>query len=171
MRFIHAADLHLAKPFGRFDADTQAALRTARLDALRRLGDAARAGKAEFILIAGDTFDAEAPPSKVVRRALDLMGEFSDLQWVLLPGNHDSLAAVDLWERMERDKPDNVVLALTPDVIELGDQVAILPAPPAVRNPFSRVINIQFILYHKHKYKSTFIKCRKSANSLILLTY
>ncbi len=135
MRFIHAADLHLAKPFGRFDADTQAALRTARLDALRRLGDAARAGKAEFILIAGDTFDAEAPPSKVVRRALDLMGEFSDLQWVLLPGNHDSLAAVDLWERMERDKPDNVVLALTPDVIELGDQVAILPAPPAVRNP------------------------------------
>lgn len=26
MRFLHTADLHLAKPFGRFDADTQAAL-------------------------------------------------------------------------------------------------------------------------------------------------
>lgn len=135
MRFLHTADLHLAKPFGRFDADTQAALRMARLDALRRLGDAARAGKAEFILIAGDTFDAEAPPSKVVRRALDVMGEFLDLQWVLLPGNHDSLAAVDLWERIERDKPDNVILALTPDIIEIGDHIAILPAPPTVRNP------------------------------------
>jgi len=135
VRFLHTADLHLAKPFGRFDADTQAALRMARLDALRRLGNAARADKAEFILVAGDTFDAEAPPSKVVRRALDLMGEFTDLLWVLLPGNHDSLAAVDLWERIDRDKPDNVILALTPDIIEIGDHVAILPAPPTVRNP------------------------------------
>lgn len=135
MRFLHTADLHLAKPFGRFDVDTQAALRVARLDALRRLGKAARAGKAEFILIAGDTFDAEAPPSKVVRRALDVMAEFADLQWVLLPGNHDSLAAVDLWERIERDKPDNVILGLKSEVIEIGDHIAILPAPPTVRNP------------------------------------
>lgn len=65
MRFLHTADLHLAKPFGRFDADTQAALRMARLDAVRRLGDAARAEKAQLILIAGDTFDAEAPPGPV----------------------------------------------------------------------------------------------------------
>lgn len=135
MRFLHTADIHLAKPFGRFDEDTRAALRVARLDAVRKLGDAARAGKADFILIAGDTFDAEAPPSKVVRRALDIMGEFADLQWVLLPGNHDSLAAVDLWERIERDKPANMILALTPDIIEIGDHVAILPAPPTVRNP------------------------------------
>lgn len=135
MRFLHSADIHLAKPFGRFDEDTRAALRVARLDAVRKLGEAARGHSAEFVLIAGDTFDAEAPPSKVVRRALDVMGEFADLQWVLLPGNHDSLAAVDLWERIERDKPDNVILALTPDIVEIGDHVAILPAPPTVRNP------------------------------------
>ena len=110
-------------------------LRAARLDAVRKLGEAARARSAEFVLIAGDTFDAEAPPSKVVRRALDVMGDFADLQWVLLPGNHDSLAAVDLWERIGRDKPENVILALTPDIIEIGDHIAILPAPPTVRNP------------------------------------
>lgn len=135
MRFLHTADIHLAKPFGRFDADTQATLRTARLDALRRLGEEARAHKAEFILIAGDTFDAEAPPSKIVRRALDVIRDFSDLIWVLMPGNHDSLAAVDLWERIERDKPDNLILALTPEIIEIGDHVTVLPAPPTVRNP------------------------------------
>ena len=135
MIFLHTADIHLAKPFGRFEPDTQAALRMARLDALKRLGEAARIHKAEFVLIAGDTFDAEAPPSKVVRRALDMMARFGDLRWVLLPGNHDSLAAVDLWERIERDKPDNVILALTPEVIEIGDHVSILPAPPTVRNP------------------------------------
>lgn len=135
MRFLHTADIHLAKPFGRFDEDTRAALRAARLDALRKLGEEACARHAEFILIAGDTFDAEAPPSKVVRRALDIMGEFPDLLWVLMPGNHDSRAAVDLWERIEKDKPDNVVLALTPEIIEIGDHVAVLPAPPTVRNP------------------------------------
>lgn len=135
MRFFHTADLHLAKPFGRFDEDTRAALRAARLDAVRKIGVAARVHNAEFVLIAGDTFDAEAPPAKVVRRALDVMGEFADLLWVLLPGNHDSLAAVDLWERIARDKPDNVILAVTPEIIEIGDQVAILPAPPTVRNP------------------------------------
>jgi DNA repair exonuclease SbcCD nuclease subunit len=135
MRFFHTADLHLAKPFGRFDEDTRAALRGARLDAVRKIGVAARVHNAEFVLIAGDTFDAEAPPAKVVRRALDVMGEFADLLWVLLPGNHDSLAAVDLWERIARDKPDNVILAVTPEIIEIGDQVAILPAPPTVRNP------------------------------------
>ena len=135
MRFLHTADLHLAKPFGRFEPDTQAALRMARLDAINRLGEAARNAKAEFILIAGDTFDAEAPPSKVVRRALDAMRNFPDLQWVILPGNHDSLAAVDLWERIDREKPDNVTLALKPEVIVIADHTVILPAPPTVRNP------------------------------------
>ncbi len=135
MRFIHTADIHLAKPFGRFDEDTRAALRAARLGALTKIGEEGRARDAEFIVIAGDTFDAEAPPSKTVRRALDVMGEFSDLVWVLMPGNHDSLAAVDLWERIENEKPDNVVLALTAEIIEVGNDVAILPAPPTVRNP------------------------------------
>jgi hypothetical protein len=70
-----------------------------------------------------------------VRRALDAMAGFGDLTWVLMPGNHDSLAAVDLWERIARDKPDNVLLALAPEIIPLGAHAAILPAPPTVRNP------------------------------------
>lgn len=135
MRFIHTADLHLAKPFGRFDEDTRAALRLARLEALKQIGEAARAHAVDLVLIAGDTFDAEAPPSKVVQRALDTMQRFSEVHWVLMPGNHDSLAAVDLWERIEQDKPDNVTLALSPEIIEISDDVAILPAPPTVRNP------------------------------------
>ena len=135
MRFIHAADFHLGKPFGQFDEETRVALRQARLDALRATGEAAVAYDAALILIAGDTFDAEAPPSKLVKRALDCMSAFPSIQWIWMPGNHDSLAAVDLWERVSRDKPDNVILATTPDVIEIGDDVAILPAPPAVRSP------------------------------------
>lgn len=135
MRFLHTADIHLAKPFGRFEGDTSADLRAARLDALTRVGTAAREHGATLILIAGDTFDAEAPPSKTVRRALDAIAAFDDLSWVLLPGNHDSLAAAGLWERIVAEKPANLHLALTAEVIDIADDIAILPAPPTVRNP------------------------------------
>nr|WP_321455463.1 DNA repair exonuclease [uncultured Cohaesibacter sp.] len=135
MRFIHCADIHLGKPFGSFDEDTRAALKIARLDALRAIAECAVERGAEMVLIAGDTFDAEAPPSKLVRRALDIMADFSALTWVWMPGNHDSLAAVDLWERIEKDKPDNVILATKPEPIEWGENAVILPAPPTVRSP------------------------------------
>lgn len=135
MRFVHAADFHLGKPFGNFDEDTRAGLKTARLEALHATGALAVSRDADFVLIAGDTFDAEAPPSRLVKRALDAMAAFPDLTWIWMPGNHDSLAAVDLWERLERDKPDNVILATSAEVIEIGTEVAILPAPPSVRAP------------------------------------
>ncbi|MEY8117890.1 exonuclease SbcCD subunit D [Falsihalocynthiibacter sp. BN13B15] len=133
MRFVHVADFHLGKPFGNFDEDTRAALKAARLDALQATGALAVSRNAEFVVIAGDTFDAEAPPSRLVKRALDAMAAFPDLTWIWMPGNHDSLAAVDLWERLERDKPANVILATSADVIDIGPNVAILPAPPSVR--------------------------------------
>lgn len=135
VRFVHAADFHLGKPFGNFDEDTRAALKAARLDALHATGAFAVSRDAGFVVIAGDTFDAEAPPSRLVKRALDAMAAFPELTWIWMPGNHDSLAAVDLWERLERDKPDNVILAISSVVIEIGADVAILPAPPSVRAP------------------------------------
>lgn len=135
MRFVHAADFHLGKPFGNFDEDTRAGLKTARLDALRATGEYAVKHDASLVLIAGDTFDAESPPSRLVQRALDTMAGFPNITWVLMPGNHDSLAAVDLWERLQRDKPENVILATSAEIIEIGDEVAILPAPPSVKAP------------------------------------
>ena len=135
VRFLHTADLHLAKPFGRFDEDTRAALRQARLTALRAIGEAARDHQADIIVIAGDTFDAETPPAKTINRALRVMADVPNVTWVLMPGNHDSLAAVELWERIAREAPDNLHLALTPEVIEIGEDLAILPCPPTVRAP------------------------------------
>lgn len=135
MRFIHAADFHLGKPYGAFDEDTRAPLRAARLEALAATGELAVDLQARFVTLAGDTFDAEAPPSRLVKRALETMAAFSDITWVWMPGNHDSLAAIDLWERLARDKPANVILATAPEVISIADDVAILPAPPSVRAP------------------------------------
>lgn len=100
-----------------------------------RIAGAARIAGAPLVLLAGDTFDAEMPPPKTVRQGLQAMAEAEDITWVLMPGNHDSLAATELWERIKAECPENVILALAPEVIEIGKDLAILPAPPTVRDP------------------------------------
>lgn len=54
MRFIHTADWQLGKPFGRFEAETRAALTEARFDAIDTLGKAAAEHGAGHVLVAGE---------------------------------------------------------------------------------------------------------------------
>lgn len=133
--FLHASDLHLAKPFGRFEDLLRGRLREARHRKIAALAAAARANGISLVLLAGDTFDAETPPSQVVRQALRAFGAEQDITWILLPGNHDSLAAEELWSRVAREAPDNLRLALVNEPIEIGTDLVILPAPPPVRHP------------------------------------
>jgi len=133
--FLHSSDLHLGKPFGRFSEDVRNRLRQARHDGIGQLAKAAREGGAGVVLLAGDTFDAETPAPQVVRHALNEMAGASDLTWVMMPGNHDSLAAGELWRVIAKDKPDNLRLALTPEPLELAPAVMLLPAPCTARKP------------------------------------
>jgi DNA repair exonuclease SbcCD nuclease subunit len=127
--------MHIGKPFGRFEEDLRARLREARYQKIARLARIAREHKATHILLAGDTFDAETPASNLLRQTIRALGAESDITWVILPGNHDSLAATEIWGRFVRECPDNVVLALTPEAIEMDTEAMILPAPPPVRHP------------------------------------
>jgi DNA repair exonuclease SbcCD nuclease subunit len=135
IRFLHTSDLHLGKPFGRFPEDVRGRLKQARAGVVGRLAAAARAGGAQAVLVAGDSFDAETPSPAVVRQALNAMADDPGLRWIVLPGNHDSLAATELWQMMARDAPPNVVLALTGAPLALGDGALVLPAPCTVRRP------------------------------------
>jgi hypothetical protein len=133
-RLVHSSDLHLGKPFGRFENDLPALLREARYGALTRLAEVARRNEARVILLAGDTFDAEVPAPSTVRHALQAMADAPDLKWVILPGNHDSLAAIDLWRRVATARPDNVLVSLDTTPLEIGEAI-ILPAPCTARRP------------------------------------
>ncbi|MCC5975944.1 MAG: DNA repair exonuclease [Rubellimicrobium sp.] len=134
-RFLHSADLHLGKPFGRFPEEVRGSLREARTALIPRLAEAARAADAEAVLLAGDTFDSESPAPAVIRQALNAIAADPGLAWVILPGNHDSLAATPLWERVRREAPPNLCLALDPQPIALGDAAVVLPAPATARRP------------------------------------
>jgi hypothetical protein len=133
IRFLHTADLHLGKPFGRFPEDLRGRLREARHGSISRLADAARAQGAAHILVAGDSFDSQTPSPATLRQALHTMAADPGLTWWLLPGNHDSLAAGELWARIAADRPPNVRPLLTPQPVELAPGAFLLPAPCTAR--------------------------------------
>lgn len=134
-RFIHSSDLHLGKRFGNFSGDLPGRLREARHGAIARIAQHAREQGATTILLAGDTFDTETPAPDVRRQALAEMGHHSPVRWVILPGNHDSLQATQLWTTLKAEAPENIVLATDARPIELVTGVVLLPAPCTTRRP------------------------------------
>lgn len=134
-RFIHSSDLHLGKRFGNFGGDLPGRLREARHGVIGRLAQHAREQGAGTILLAGDTFDTETPAPDIRRQALAAMRDHAPIRWVILPGNHDSLQAAQLWSTLTKEAPENVVLALEPAAIPLSTGVALLPAPCTTRRP------------------------------------
>ncbi len=134
-RFLHSSDLHIGKRFGAMPEELRGRLRDARHTVLDRLAAQALAGGATTILLAGDCFDTETPSPAMLRQALAAMAGHAPLRWLVLPGNHDSLLADELWAAARAALPANVILAIEPAPIELAPGVVILPAPCTTRRP------------------------------------
>lgn len=134
-RFIHSSDLHLGKRFGNFAGDLPGRLREGRHGVIARLAEHARQGGAATILLAGDTFDSETPAPEVRRQALAEMAHDPSLRWVILPGNHDSLQAAQLWSTLRSEAPANVTLTVEAQPLELAPGAMLLPAPCTTRRP------------------------------------
>lgn len=132
-RFIHSSDLHLGKPFGQMPDEARGRLIEARFAKIGTLLEVAEREGASHILLAGDTFDAETPSPATRRQAIRAMASDKGIRWVVLPGNHDSLAADELWRTLAAECPDNVTLALKPEPITLAEGVTLLPAPCPAR--------------------------------------
>ncbi|WOI55214.1 exonuclease SbcCD subunit D [Palleronia sp. LCG004] len=138
-RFIHSSDLHLGRKFLAVpeppDGNVRGRLMEARHAAIGRLAAAARDRGARHVLLAGDTFDSATPSAQVVRQALGAMGDAQDVEWWLLPGNHDNLRdAEPLWEGIVRDAPANVHAIREAAPVDLGG-ATLLPAPVTHRDP------------------------------------
>ena len=73
MRFLHTADWQLGKPFaGIGDPQKRALVQQERFQVIRRIGEAAKAHQAEFVLMAGDLFDSSTASKDLLR--LELTG-------------------------------------------------------------------------------------------------
>ncbi|MEQ9696088.1 DNA repair exonuclease [Shimia sp. SDUM112013] len=127
--FVHTSDLHLGKGFGQMPEDLRGRLIEARHEVLDRLIQVARDHGAGHILIAGDTFDTTGPSGQVRRQAATVMSGANDIQWWIIPGNHDSLAGEELWRRLDEETGPNVHVLRTPEPVRPAPGVALLPAP------------------------------------------
>ncbi len=128
--FVHTADWQIGRPFSAFPADVAGVLTDARLTAIDRIADAARSAGARHILVAGDVFDASDITGRLLRQPVDKLAHHDDLEWHLLPGNHDPVQPGGLWERLARvGPPRNVRLHTMPIAVEIEPGVWLLPSP------------------------------------------
>ena len=128
-KFIHTSDLHLGSMFGTIPEDFRGRLIEARHEILSRLAHSARIHGAQHILIAGDTFDTTGPGNGVRRQAATGMSADPELHWWIIPGNHDSLAAEELWRLFEKESGPNVHVLRKAEPIEIKTGVWLLPSP------------------------------------------
>lgn len=99
---VHSSDLHLGDGARHGD-----------FHGLTQVLAAARAVHADAVLLAGDIFDHNRLPLAVLDTATRLMAD-AGRQIVILPGNHDCLAANSVYRRGGLAEPDNVhVLGIT----------------------------------------------------------
>lgn len=96
MRFVHTADWQIGMKAAHV-GQAAARVRDERLDAARRLIQAARQNHADFILLAGDTFEDNGVDRILVQKVADLLGGFSGPVYIIA-GNHDPLAPGSVWE-------------------------------------------------------------------------
>lgn len=137
MRFIHTADWQIGKVFKQFGAKEEA-LRQARLAAIEHLGELARQHQAPHILVAGDIYDNEAPNTITLRAPIERMKVFGDVQWHLLPGNHDPHRPEGLWDRViQLGLPPHIHVYRAPVPAPLSDGAYVLPAPLQRKSEFN----------------------------------
>src|SRR5690554_1352441 len=137
-RFLHTADWQIGRQYDRFGPEDGPALAQARLTTVERIAALATELAVDAVLVAGDVFDAQTISDRTLRR-LFLATQGYAGAWIMLPGNHDAALAARIWTRAQRLKvvPDNVHLALTPEVMPFTEQgFAILPAPLTQRQTF-----------------------------------
>ncbi len=130
-RFLHTSDWQIGKVFRFVDTETMGLLQTARINVITKLGEIANKLELTHVLVAGDVYDMENLSTKTLNQPMERMRVFENIQWHLLPGNHDPQRPNGMWDRLvSSGLPSNVVVHQdkTPFLIE-NYSAAILPAP------------------------------------------
>lgn len=96
MKFIHTADWQLGMKAAHV-GEAASRVREERVAAARRVISVARDQGAEFILVAGDTFEDNAVQRALVQKVADILGS-SLVPVYVIPGNHDPLTTGSVWE-------------------------------------------------------------------------
>lgn len=120
MKFLHTADWQIGMKASSL-GETASRVREERLAAGQRVIEAAKANDADFILLAGDTFEDNGVDRGLVQKVADILDSFKSPVFIL-PGNHDPLIPGSVWEHpaWKLSSNLNILKEEIPVVIEGG---------------------------------------------------
>ena len=100
---VHSSDLHIG------DEETTRVCGGDETLVLARVLDAARAVRADAVVLAGDIFDHNRVPRALGRKVAGLLAG-AGRAVIVLPGNHDPLVAGGIWRDAALNAPENVFI-------------------------------------------------------------
>ena len=125
VKFLHTADWQIGMRAERAgEAGTR--VRQERFRAAERVIEAARISGAEFLLVAGDTFEHNAVERVSVQAVGDILARFGRPVYII-PGNHDPLSPGSVWEHPVWRAPNLHVLREAAPVDAVGAEI--FPCP------------------------------------------
>lgn len=122
VKLLHSADWQLGKCFKQFGGKADE-LRQVRFETLRHALQIARERRVDAFVIAGDLFEDNEIDDSVVRSAVAVFAEFSDVPVFILPGNHDPFNGPgSVWNRQSfLVAPKNVRVFRNAESVKVGD--------------------------------------------------
>ncbi len=133
VKFIHTADLQLAKPYGPIqDEIKRVKLKNVRYDVFTSIKKMVEEDAATFVVIAGDIFDSLTPTNTEVSQACGYIGAIKVPVYVI-PGNHDHGGKGGIWGqdffiKEQASLAPNLKVLLEPKPIEIENAI-LFPCP------------------------------------------
>jgi DNA repair exonuclease SbcCD nuclease subunit len=133
VKFVHTADLQLAKPYGPIQDETKRVkLKNVRYDVFTSIKNLVEQEDAKFVVIAGDMFDSPTPTNPEISHACSFIGAIKVPVYVI-PGNHDHGGKGGIWDhdffiKEQASLAPNLFILLEPKPIEIENAV-LFPCP------------------------------------------
>lgn len=108
MRFAHTADWQIGMKAAHV-GEAGSRVREKRFEAAGNVMDAASEFGAEFVLVAGDTFEDNGIDPVSVQKAADILGSFDGPVYII-PGNHDPFIPGSVWGHSSWRSYENIEL-------------------------------------------------------------
>ena len=96
MKFVHSGDWQIGMAAAQVGAAGDR-VRAVRLETCGRIADVCRRESADFLILAGDTFEHNGVSRKLVSEVIDRLRSMPCPVFVI-PGNHDPLQPGSVWE-------------------------------------------------------------------------
>lgn len=141
-KFLHTADWQLGMTRHFLAGEAQARFDGARTDAIRTIGVLAIEEGCTFVVVCGDVFESNQVDRQVIMRAFEAMAATPQINFYLLPGNHDPHDASSLYRSRQfiERQPANVVVLDSTAPVEPAPGVELVPAPWFSKRPLTDLV-------------------------------